>query len=181
MKKLLPFLVIIALAISCSKDDPCVCENGGTCVNDVCVCTEGYEGANCSTQSTPSKIFVSKIDFLTFPATRPGGNAWDDDSHPDLLAIFWNETDDDFVYEMPEAKENAAPGVIHTYVLPMPVIINDATDSHSIGLYEFDGFTANEYMGGVIFTPNNVIDDFPETITLSAGNISFKLYVTYQF
>ena len=43
----------ITLFTSC-EDDPCsdvICENGGTCVEGTCNCTDGYEGADCSTLS----------------------------------------------------------------------------------------------------------------------------------
>src|SRR2546421_8302190 len=51
-------LTVIAVAtvmfINACTSDPCkdvVCQNGGNCVSGTCVCTAGYEGTNCETES----------------------------------------------------------------------------------------------------------------------------------
>lgn len=46
------FLLIMLLAMGGCKKDKCagiVCQNGGTCVDGVCVCTNGYTGTHCDT------------------------------------------------------------------------------------------------------------------------------------
>jgi hypothetical protein len=54
MKKLIPIVLILLLAVSCKKDeDKCadVNCNFGTCVEGTCQCDEGYEGDDCSIAS----------------------------------------------------------------------------------------------------------------------------------
>src|SRR5690606_28956999 len=95
-------IIILILAViglmtinSCEKENPNItdscqditCLNDGYCANGQCVCTQGYTGANCSQQVTPSQIRITKIEVMKFPATD-GGAGWDLTSAPDIYPTF---------------------------------------------------------------------------------------------
>jgi hypothetical protein len=164
----------------CEVFDPCynvVCLNGGTCVNGQCNCPEGYTGADCSQQVTPSKIRVTKIEITKFPATDNGAG-WDLTSGPDIYpSIYKGSTE---LYSPTSFNQNADPSLTYSFDVSPVLDLNDPQDQYQIELYDYDDFDADDFMGGIIFTPYSNNNGFPEIIDLDAGGaVAFKLHVNY--
>lgn len=178
-------LAFLLITFSCKKEnaDPCantVCLNGGHCVNGDCVCPEGYGGADCSQQITPRKIKITKIEVTKFPATNDNGGGWDLTNGPDIYlqllkgdAQVWKSSD---TYDY----QNASPSTIHTIEISPSVDLTEPNDEYTIILYDYDDFDADDFMGGIIFTPYTNSNGFPSVVTLDAnGGVAFKLYLSY--
>lgn len=183
--KRLFMLTFLLITFSCKKDntDPCantVCLNGGHCVNGDCVCPEGYGGADCSQQITPRKIKVTKIEVTKFPATTNNGGGWDNSSGADIyLKLFKGDTQvwkSSYTYNY----QNANPSTIYPIDISPSVDLSEPNDEYTITLYDFDDFDADDFMGGIIFTPYSKSNGFPSVLTLDAnGGVAFKLYLSY--
>jgi hypothetical protein len=177
------FLFVVVCAVSCKKDEvpsPCdgiSCVNGGTCVNGECDCPEGYTGPDCSDQQTPSAIKIEEIRCTSFPATD-GGAGWDLTSAAEIYVTL--ERNGNTFYES-GYYENANPSLTYTFTPTGNLNMTSPLDSYNIRLYDFDDFDADDFMGGISFTPYSSTNGFPETINVQFGDLSFELDVTYIY
>jgi hypothetical protein len=183
--------VIVAFSVllnSCKKDpvvqDPCInitCRNGGTCANGSCNCTTGYSGSDCSKQVAPTKIRITKIDVLKFPATTSTGGGWDPSDAPDIFPKFLKGTT--ILWNSPNVVTNALQGTTYTFTPSTSIEITAPKDEYIVELWDYDTLDPDDYMGGIKFVPYNDTNGFPATITLECAscNTSYKLYLQYTF
>lgn len=166
----------------CETFDDCfnvTCLNGGTCVNGICNCPDGYTGSDCSQQITPSRIRISKIDITRFPATDNGAG-WDLTSGPDIYPEL--SLGNTVLYSANKFFQNADPANDYSFELSPLVNMNEPEDQYTIRLFDFDDFDADDFMGGINFTPYFDNNGFPSTLNVDAGgDVAFTLHVTYDW
>ena len=76
--------------------------------------------------------------------------------------------------------QNADPSVIYSFDINPVVDLNQPNDRYSITLYDYDDFSASDFMGGINFTPYWNNNGFPTIINIDAGGtVAFRFYVTY--
>lgn len=183
--KRLLVLAFLLIAFSCKKEnaDPCdntVCLNGGHCVNGDCVCPEGYGGADCSQQITPRKIKITKIEVTKFPATNDNGGGWDPSNGADIYLKL--SKDDSQLWKSSDTYnyQNASAAAMYSFDISSSVDLTEPNDRYTISLYDYDDFDADDFMGGIIFTPYTNSNGFPPVVTLDAnGGVAFKLHLSY--
>lgn len=154
------------------------CLNGGYCANGTCVCAQGYTGSDCSQQITPSAIRINSITVTSFPATD-GGAGWDLTSGPDIFPEL--RLGSTLIWDAPTFYQNADPGQDYIFT-PNPTFnLTSPTSQYTINLLDYDDLDADDWMGGVNFTPYSSSNDFPTTITLAppGGAVTFTLDVSY--
>jgi hypothetical protein len=182
MKQFILLMSVCLLALSGCKKDACEtsnCQNGGICNDGRCDCPQGFYGSDCGQQITPQQIKISKIEVLKFPATDNGGG-WDLTSGPEIYPKILK--DGTTIWTSSIYYENADPSDTHQFSIDPSIQITEPKDRYTIALYDYDGTTANDYMGGVTFTPYSSNNKFPSTIRLDAGGeVVFKIYVSYVF
>jgi hypothetical protein len=174
------FAFILVLS-SCSKDDPCesiVCINGGECVNGECNCPEDYTGPDCSTQVTPLRINVKKVVVEKFPATAANGAGWDLFDGPDMYLAIYKGTE--LLYYHDFFFEDAVADRQYTFELSS-FSFDFPKDKYTIAIFDYDDFDADDFMGGLEFTPYSSNNGFPETLNVQGGSVAFSVAVTYQF
>jgi hypothetical protein len=161
--------------------DACVgvtCLNGGYCANGACVCPQGYTGSNCSQQVTPTAIRINSIKVTSFPATD-GGAGWDLTSGPDIyVKLTLGST---AIWESPNYFQNADPAQDYTFT-PNPTFnLTSPNSQYTLTLYDYDDLDADDWMGGINFTPYSSSNGFPTTINLapSGAAVTFSLNVAY--
>ncbi len=156
------------------------CLNGGYCANGDCVCATGYSGSNCSQQVTPSTIRINSITVTSFPATD-GGAGWDLTSGPDILPRL--SVGSTTIWESSTYFQNADPSQEYTFTPTSALYINNPTLEHTLALYDYDDLDANDWMGGVLFTPYHNTNGFPSTLVLSpsGASVTFRLSLSYTW
>ncbi len=156
------------------------CLNDGYCANGSCVCPTGYTGADCSQYVTPSSMRINSIIVTSFPATDGSGGGWDLTSGADLYPVvaIGSTTLSSFSSNY---ITNANPSLDHQYTPPSPIVLSSPTSQYTINLYDHDDIDADDWMGGVYFTPYISTNGFPSTLILapSGGSTSFQLEVSY--
>ena len=176
--------LVLLLFSACKKEEessPCdgvICLNGGYCANGACVCASGYTGADCSQQVTPTAIRVNSIKVTSFPATD-GGAGWDLTSGPEILPVM--RLGSTTIWTSPVYYPNADPSLDYTFT-PNPTFnLTSLAEQYSLILYDWDDPDADDFMGGVNFTPSGMISGFPTTLVLapSGGSVTFTLNVSY--
>ena len=179
MKKI-TFLSIAILSLfsisNCTKtiqDDLCqgiICENGGDCVNGDCVCPEGYEGADCSQETAPSKIKISNIKLKSFPTTDTNGAGWDLFSGADVYVEI--AKNDNVLFTTGYVTD-----LTGSYTYDASFEFSDPKATYSIRVYDYDDSSGDDWMGGISFTPYLNGQDFPSTINVTCGGcvVSFDL------
>jgi hypothetical protein len=176
------FLSFIFL-LGCSKD-PCekvVCQNGGYCANGSCVCPEGYTGADCSQQKTPSIIFVTRIDLIQTPPFTSTGALWDNGEGTgfSLADPYLDLSLGGVLIYSTDFKTDISSSQLSTYTLPSPIMISSPNARHTIDVWDFDVSDSDDFMGGIEFSPYFSTNRFPSSQLLSVGGISVRLYYTY--
>ena len=186
-KKTKIFYVFLAMSMSffwsCSEDDKCdsECLHGGICISGSCDCTDGYTGDNCVLQITPSAIQITKIEILEWPVVDANGMPWDVSSNPDLILEV--EYDSDILWRNSTYILDADPNVMHE-IKPTPKLVlkKELLTYYTIYLYDHDDLDEDDFMGGLLFVPYNLTNDFPSTMILDAGgNVVFKIHLSYTW
>lgn len=168
------------LTITIEAEDPCLdvtCFNGGTCFNGLCSCPDGYTGAACETEVAPTKMRITNIIVTRFPATDNGAG-WDVTSGPDIYPIVTRNSTT--IWDSPTFIQNANPALTYDFTPAPSIEINNPTDQYVISLYDYDDFDADDFMGGVFFTPYTSGNGFPDYIVLDPGGpVAYTIYVSY--
>ena len=166
---------------SCKKDkcDTSNCLNGGTCDDGRCDCPIGYTGSECEEQITPQSIQISTIEVLKFPPTDNGGG-WDISSGPEIYPEISKGTS--LIWSSSNYYEDANPNINYEFDVTTSISLSEPKDEYTISLYDYDGTSSDDFMGGIRFTPYSDSNKFPSTITLGQGqNVTFKIHLSYSF
>lgn len=187
MKNLLIIVTALLLFGSCKKEDPITknddpCENitclHGTCVNGLCDCETGYEGASCSQEKTPAKVIVSEVTITSFPPTDNGGG-WDVSSSADVYLVLLSGTNP--LWTATTYYEDATYNSSYTWSISPSVDLIPA-NQYSIVVYDYDSPSADDYMGGISFYPiGSKISGFPSVMSVEYGDFKFTFKVSYIF
>lgn len=174
-----------------NNSEPCggiTCMNGGACVDDVCVCTNGYTGADCGTAKDIETITINKITITDFPQKDPQEAEWDGNSGPDVTVEIIRGVTSVHLDNRPciDAENNVTNPNADPCIFDFPagLDLTETMSSHVINVLDFDTPSQSDLMGAIsISNPNQFFQDegFPATITLSAGTISMELEVEYEF
>lgn len=182
-KRILLFLLALAVGFtSCKDDDPCggiSCLNGGTCANGACNCPTGFEGSDCSQQTTPARIHLTSIRVLQFPPLKANGDSWDLFDGADVyvsLALSGNEIANNRSAFIEDA---ALPPL--SWSLSTAFVLDEPTNQYSLGIFDKDDFGTDEFMSGINFTPYYSTNHFPEKDTISCSNCPVVFEVTYNY
>lgn len=183
MKKTFFLLMLMTTIFSCSKEvDPCegiICENGGSCFNGVCECTDSYEGAACQNEKIPASITITSITVTRMPSNN-GGLNWDVLNGPDLIIFFYKQSNDGTILDRTSVIENADTNQSYTFSnLSFKATTPD--ERYVIRLFDSDG-NADDFMGGVNFVPYKSNQGFPTGYILDADdNVAFDVEISYEF
>jgi len=182
MKNLTYFaLSFLMIFFNACKKDPCestICVNGGYCANGDCVCPEGFTGADCSKQETPSQIRISSIVITGFPATDENGAGWDLTSGPDIYPVLYK--DSEVIYSSSTHYPNANPALDYTFDLNPSASLSAPNDEYIIRIFDYDDIDADDYMGGILFTPYSSSNKFPTELNLDAGgSVTLRVSLSY--
>ncbi|GEC77711.1 hypothetical protein [Flavobacterium aquatile] len=171
-------LIVSTSLLSCSSDD--------SEPTEPLVCPTGYNGIDCTTQITPTRIVISKIRVKLFPNTN-GGNNWDIGSAPDIfvrLGIGDGSASTVVLFTSDYIADAVSDGTNFFDFTPnTPIELLFPTQQHAIILGDYDSTSSNEFMGGLVFNPYNSTGGFPTTITVNNSSIPlrFELTVSYVF
>jgi hypothetical protein len=187
MKQLLIIITMMLILVGCKKADPCenvVCQNGGGCnATGTCTCPEGYEGNFCEIRKIPTGMRVNSVVLNNYPIVNIQGGGWDSNgTGPDLYVTFDQGTTSygENAWFKSGYYEDATPAVYTYASTGFPVTLSPTITTWVIGLWDMDSFASDEFLGGIYFTPSNYTD-FPSTVDLTVGNISFTLNVSWVF
>jgi len=207
--KLLTALILVFAGIALlqwggCKDEPCdgiTCKNGGTCVNGLCECPVGYEGADCGQEKVPDNIRIAKITYTKIPLKDDMGNNWDPgglpSAYPGLYVVVYRDSDPDPNQQNWVAIWNsqsdigtfndADPSQVQVFIPSNPVLLSAPEQNYRISLYDEDGNVPNSdpehdsFVGGISFTPYAPGQSHPAQIIQENSKVRFVLDVTYDF
>ncbi len=188
MKHLLYLILLITITIfsSCKDDEQkkiCEdigCSSGRVCENNLCVCSDSrFVGNNCELQKEPKSISLKSIEVLKYPSKRIDGSNWDTNSPPDLYITIYQSIDP--IWLLPNVIVDG--GLNQSLFIPIDSAqIVNVEEQHTISLYDDDGSLVDKFMAGVLFTPYNDTNGFPEKITVDTGGlVAYELTLEYSF
>ncbi|MES2516387.1 MAG: calcium-binding EGF-like domain-containing protein [Bacteroidota bacterium] len=165
--------------------DPCantVCLNGGTCVDGSCSCPTGYSGADCGTQKTPTKVTITGIKVVKFPALS-GTSDWDPYpgyTNPDIFAVVKQGG----TTLITTSAISDVPANSVNVLTVSPYNVTDLLTQLNIELFDDDTSPdADDSMGAINFPVYTSGDHFPTTLTVDngAGTLTFELTLSYTY
>lgn len=166
--------------VGCQKASK-TCQNGGKCLEDgSCDCSNGYKGDYCENEKQPSSIEITKIKVRDWPFYTNNGEEWD----------YWSCCPEMYVELVNNAEvtklsanhvDDANKGKTYTYTSDLPYQVVDVSSEYTLELWDYDESSADDYMGGVYFTFYNEGNDFPNSLEISAGGITYEVEVNYNF
>lgn len=164
----------------CENYDPCynsTCMNGGTCQGGSCVCPQGYTSANCSQQITPSKITITKVKVVKFPASN-----WDTGDGPDIFPELWINGGTQVWSDPNTNYQNANSDQTYNFTPNPSILLTLVNSQYTFSLWDYDGPGAYQYISSVTFNPYSGTNGFPATLTLdNNSDLAFELTLSYTW
>ncbi|MBI1183490.1 hypothetical protein GC194_04430 [bacterium] len=138
--------------------------------------------ASCQTDDEPnlvlSKMQINKISVAGFPNTN-NGKDWDIwSSYPDIyVAIVLNGNR----FYTSEYYDECVNSNTYNYIRNLPVYVDNYSLQHSIGLWDYDSTSGDEYMGGYLFTPKDYEGKREITLRNDSSEIVLVLSVEWNY
>jgi len=132
------------------------------------------------TLNNPKAMAITGIDVLQYPMSKSSGSGWDLTTGPDIFVSITQGTSVSSSDDVTGYHLNATGGAL-SYTLSNPYTINSLSSSWSIGIFDADDFDPDDYMGGIVFTPEDYKSGLPSSFSLSVGDVQFRLHVTWNF
>lgn len=175
---------------------PITCYNSGISNPSCgCDCPEGYSGADCSKQLTPSKITITKIRVKYFPNTD-AGSSWDislptaNNSFPDIFLTLENSSLTEIYQSTTYYKNVISDGSLYYDFVPeTPISITSLSSGYILNLLDYDGADSNlndgvdDNMGFIAFNLYSSTGGFPNTISVldTSKSLGFELSLAYTW
>jgi hypothetical protein len=151
------------------------CDSGGS--NDD---NGGDDDPNPFSQVTVNQIIVQDIPFSD-PDT---GNAWDEDSGPDIYYAFFDD-DDNRLAVSDRTFTDTSPDDLPIAFPDSMFVVNDFSRAFTVGLFDLDNDASDDVIGGLRFTVNGAVAETdagpaPDTLTLAVDPYRIDLTVTWR-
>jgi hypothetical protein len=146
-------------------------------------CDKGFTGKNCDQEITPAKMQVTFIKSTALPPFD-GSSNWDPlGGMPDVYFRIVEESTNTVVYVSGSGTNNNPLDELQVDLSNSNVLINSPTSKYIIEAWDYDDLDADDYMGGIIFTPYTKGEHFPATVKLSCTGCktAWKIDFTYLF
>lgn len=153
MRKILVLLLAIALLASCKKDN----------------------------EPKFTKVTITKVTLSNYPITKASGSNWDDainGTYPDTYYDITKVGTTTALYSSPFASDVELSDLPFAWTTATPYTITNLTEGVDIDLYDYDSFGESDYMGTVSFKPIDYAS-FPAEVTLTVGNLTFKVTLSW--
>lgn len=120
-----------------------------------------------------SQVTIESVTLRDFPFTNDSGQGWDFSGAPDPYYIAYNATD-----ETQEAVSgyfsNVGPNDLPLTYSETSFTINDLSKQYNLNLYDSDT-SEPDFIGGVGYTFEKLVGEYPQTFTLEAGGITYDV------
>lgn len=184
-KFLVCFFLLATLSFifpSCQKDacSGITCLNGGFCANGLCNCPTGYTGSNCSIEQTPVSMSITRIEVSNYPTLTTSGGGWDLSTGADPYIALSLGTSSSSLDGISGYKSDVTGGMLSYTISPSKTITN-LSSAWAIGFWDYDTPDPDDFMAGIQFVPSSFKSGFPSSFTLTTSQITFTLYVTWNF
>ncbi len=125
-----------------------------------------------------TQVTIEEVVVVDFPFTNDSGQGWDFNSGPDPYFTAYNVTDD-VVEASSVSYTNVAPGDLPLSYTNTPFTIEDLSKEYSVNLYDSDS-NQDEVIGGVSYTFDNLVGQYPETFTLEFEDITYEVELNWS-
>ena len=122
-----------------------------------------------------TKLKINKIVVTNYPVINDGNN----DPGPDIYLSINSGTSSN-TNDFTTGYYSDCTGEPLTYSSDFPVYLTNIDINWSIGLWDYDSYTSDDFIGGIYFKPSEFKEGYPSTIDLSTSTISMTLYVSWE-
>lgn len=123
-------------------------------------------GNSVSIRQRYTQVRVTQVDLIEMPFTTESGQGWDAFSGPDVY-IEVRDGLGEFVAESGYYLD-IGPSDLPLSYSETPFTIDNLEEDHSINIYDSDT-TNDDFIGGVVYSYDNLIGQYPNNFTLDAG------------
>ena len=139
-----------------------------------------------------SKVGIYKLEVLNLPATDPDGYYWDNalnGTYPDVYFNITVHSTNSSLYllsvdnRIENLQSSALPASWSGNNGSSFLTLNNVNQAIDVNFYDYDYLTTDQYMGGVSFNFADYTsggNKYPTDVTVSLGNVSVKLYLTWS-
>jgi len=131
-----------------------------------------------SNQPDFDQVKIESITLNNFPFTTDSGESWDFGSAPDPGIQVVNDTDGSLETTTSFFTNVSSENLPLEYA-NSPFTIGDLSALYSFELYD-DDTNAPDFIGGVVFDPERLTDNYPESTTINADGISYTLELNWS-
>jgi len=191
MKNHILFFILSIFLLSNCNNDSCEelgCNNGGTCINEVCNCPNGWTGPDCSEIEPPVSFEILTIQIENIPQLKDDGTTWDESDGPELIG-FWILNDDILISSTSLEDVNNFTGTsiemipLNPFTLPVEFLDSQILEFQ---LFDFDDVDTLEKMFTVAFEPDFYlkgvdVDCISGSVTQGEANVKAEMKIRHEF
>lgn len=191
MKYQISILIIFTFILFSCKSDTCEelgCSNGGTCINEVCNCPNGWTGPDCSDIEPPVSLEILTIQIDNIPQLKDDGTTWDESDGPELIG-FWILEDDILISSTSLEDVNNFTGTsiemtpLNPFSLPVEFL---GSKTLEFQLFDFDTVDTLEKMFTVEFESDFYlqgvnVDCITCSVTQGDANVKAEMKIRHNF
>lgn len=144
--------------------------------------TDDRDGKDSATQTVSveqqfTRVEITEVTVQDMPFTTDSGEGWDVSSGPDVYYAALNSSDEQLAVS--SYFQNVGPEDLPLSFGNESFIIEDLMEEHRVFLVDSD--TSNDdTIGGIAFTVDGLVGEYPETTTLEAGGIELDLALSWR-
>ena len=140
------------------------------------------EGAEASTSEAVSvgarfnNVTITRVSVEALPFTNDSGAGWDLFDGPDVYYRLY-DANEDLIVSKKYYEDIGRSDLPLTW--DERLVISDLNDEYKIRLWDSD-YDAHDFIGGIVFSLEDLQGDYPNSITMEPGEIRVRLYLAWE-
>jgi len=132
----------------------------------------------------PTKLQMNKLTVTSFPSTEENGAGWDINNGPDIMFKITDENSTNY-FESSYYEDVTVASVPLVFTNGLPLTFTVLDFDYIIQILDYDGLSANDWMGAYYFNPANSMptdgSTYPTTLNFSSSEteVSFTIDVEW--
>ena len=123
---------------------------------------------------------ITAVELQSMPFTQPDGSGWDSFSGPDpYYEAFVGDSTSSTSLTTSENYEDISQSDLPLPYSETSFVMPDLSNRYTIAIYDYNPVRDDQWVGGVSYSLENEVGDYPETYTIEYGETRLQLTINW--